>query len=174
MNNVNDWKTVTKASVTNFLYCGDDYLLIRRNADAKVMPVQLNGIGGKLKNGESYISAAVRETEEETGYKVSEKDIRFCGLIKFENEAADDWITCFFKIAVADKNIPTGNKNEEGKLSWVNKDKVMSMENIADDLNYIWEDVISEKDTFFLTVKVNDNHFKIVEADEKRLVVNDE
>ena len=166
-----DWTQQTKASVTNFLYCGDEYLFIKRNPDSRVMPSQVNGIGGKLKNGESYVSAAIRETDEETGYQVNEKDIKFCGLIKFENREGDDWITCFFKIAVADKKIPTGNKNEEGELFWVNKNEVLSTENIADDINYIWEDVVDEKNTFFLTVEVNDNQFKIVRADEKRLVL---
>ena len=105
-----NWSKTTKASVTNFLHCGDEYLFIRRKPGLKVMPSQVNGIGGELKNGESYVAAAIRETHEETGYKVTKKDIKFCGLIKFENKKAEDWITCFFKIVISDTKIPLGNK----------------------------------------------------------------
>ena len=161
---------ITKASVTNFLYFGNYYLFIKRNANSKVMPSQVNGIGGKLEKGEDYVSAAIRETKEETGYKVTKKDIHFCGLIKFENSGGDDWYTCFFKIKVPSKKIPIGKKMNEGRLLWVNEDKVLKGSYLwADDLNYVFKDIVSSKKIFFLTVKVKDNHFKIVKSSESRI-----
>jgi 8-oxo-dGTP pyrophosphatase MutT (NUDIX family) len=160
----------TEASVTNFLYFGDEYLFMKRKLNAKIMPSQLNGVGGKLLKGEDYISAAIRETKEETGYKVKKSQIKFCGLIKFENKTDRNWITCFFKIKVASKRIPLGTKTREGKLLWIYKNKALNSNyGIADDLNYIWEDIISEKNIFFLTAEVKDNNFRIVNINGQKL-----
>ncbi|OGM02451.1 hypothetical protein A2115_02670 [Candidatus Woesebacteria bacterium GWA1_41_8] len=161
---------LTKASVTNFLYIGDYYLFIIRNSDSSVMPSQVNGIGGKLNKGEDYVSAAIRETQEETGYKVRQKDIRFCGIIKFENSGGDDWYTCFFKIQVPTKRIPIGKRINEGRLLWIHKNKVLKGKHAwADDLNYVFDDVIDGKKLFFLTVGVMDNNFKIVESCKSKI-----
>jgi 8-oxo-dGTP pyrophosphatase MutT (NUDIX family) len=160
----------TKTSVTNFLYHEDEYLFIKRNSKHKIMPSQVNGIGGKLEKGEDYVSAAIRETKEETGYEVDKKDIKFCGIIKFENKRGDDWVTCFFKIKVPDKNIPAGTKNDEGRLFWSHKGAILSSKyKLADDLNYVFEDIVEGKSKFFLTIAVEDNNFKIVKCKSHRL-----
>ena len=160
----------TKASVTNFLHCGDDYLFIKRHTRHSVMPGQVNGIGGKVDDGEDYITTAIRETEEETGYKISEEDIKFNGLIKFVNKGGSDWFTCFYKIAVPHTDIPIGNKVEEGELVWFHKDEILNDEHLwADDLNYIFEDILNEKKIFFLTAEVEDDHFKIVKETSRRI-----
>lgn len=135
------------------------------------MPGQTNGVGGHVDPGEDYVTSAIRETEEETGYKVSEDDIRFCGLIKFINKAGSDYYTCFYKISVPHKNTPIGEKVEEGELVWIHKNEVLNGDHHwADDLNYIMEDVIDEERIFFLTAEVEDNHFKIVKESTKRLL----
>ena len=159
----------TKLSVTNFIYCGEDYLFIKRKNDLKVMAGQVNGVGGKVENGEDYIKACIRETEEETGYKIKKSQIKFCGMIRFENDNGDDWVTCFLKIGVKDKNISEDKiNNNEGTLLWIDKDKVLKTENIADDLNYIWEDVLEDK-LFFLSCKVSDNNFQIYENSKENI-----
>lgn len=42
---------------------------------------RLNLVGGKVEPGETPEAAAVRELEEESGFKVSEDDVRVCGRI---------------------------------------------------------------------------------------------
>lgn len=125
-----------QTSVTNFLYCGDEYLFIKRNLNKRIDPGRLNGIGGRVEPGENYLEAAIRETEEETGYKVTPEDIKLSAVAKLEGGYKEDWVMCFFKIKVPHKNIPLGNKTEDGDLLWINKDEVFSSEHeLVDDLN---------------------------------------
>lgn len=152
-------------SVTNFLYCGDEYLMLERSKNAKIDAGKLNGIGGKLEPGENYLDAAIRETKEETGYEVALKDIEFVGIIKLHGGYPQDWIMCFFKIKISNKKIPHGTKIKEGKLLWMKKDKVLtSGYNLVDDLNYCFKEIIHNKGTFFITEEVGD--------DEKIKVMN--
>ncbi|MFQ5796233.1 MAG: 8-oxo-dGTP diphosphatase [Candidatus Bipolaricaulia bacterium] len=50
-----------------------------------------NGFGGKIEAGETIGAAAVRELEEETGIKVSEKEIQRVALLTFLFPAKPDW-----------------------------------------------------------------------------------
>ena len=160
----------TLASVTNFLYCGDEYLFVQRKPNASINPGEINGIGGKIETGEDYISAAIRETKEETGYIVNNSDINFCGIIKFEEGYKDVWITCFFKVKVPHKKIPVGQKTREGKLFWMKKDEVLGRDrNLVDDINYIFEDIVSEDKQFFMTVSVSDKTNKIIKSSTQKI-----
>ncbi|NTU46150.1 NUDIX domain-containing protein [Candidatus Roizmanbacteria bacterium] len=152
----------TITSVTNFLHCGDQYLFLHRDATLAINPSQLNGVGGKLEPGEDYIGCAIRETAEETGYIISEKDIRFSGLIKFESKERENWVTCFFKIEVPSLEIPLGNSIPEGELLWLRKDDVLSSQyHLVDDINYIWHDIISGEKTFFINAQTEGDEYRI-------------
>jgi 8-oxo-dGTP pyrophosphatase MutT (NUDIX family) len=154
---------LTQPSVTNFLYCGDEYLFLKRNKHAKINAGEMNGIGGKVEPNENYLEAAIRETEEETGYKVSPDDISFCGLIHFTGGYAKDWITGFFKIKVPHKSIPLGSHIKEGELFWIHKDKVLNNgHTLVDDIQYIFQDIINEKEIFFMAAEVGGNELKIL------------
>lgn len=156
---------LTKTSVTNFLHFGDEYLFVMRSPLATINPSQLNGIGGKLDPGEDYITAAIRETEEETGYKITVSDIEFCGIIRFESKDTEDWITCFYKIAIPNKEIPHSSDTREGKLMWIHKDEVInSGHELVDDLQYIFEDIASGKNIFFINAQVEGKEFRIVDV----------
>ncbi len=147
-------------SVNNFLYCGDEYLMLHRSLDKSVDGGRLNGIGGKLEKCENFLSAAIRETEEETGFVVDKKDISFCGIITLHNGYPDDWVMCFYKIRVPDKKIPHGNKTPDGNLLWMHKDSILtSGYELVDDLNYCWKNIINDTSIFFATTEVG--------ADEK-------
>jgi len=153
-----------QTSVTNFLTCGDDFLFIKRNLTKKVDPGRLNGIGGRLEPGEDYFSAAIRETEEETGYKVSPEDLTLVAVVKLEGGYSEDWVMCFFKIRVSDKNIPLGNKTDDGDLIWLNKDKVLDSDyELVDDINYVFKDIVNGNTVTFLTAKLTDDQ-KIYET----------
>lgn len=154
-----DQKYIRKvqSSVTNFLHFGDKYLFIKRNANKRVDPNRLNGIGGRLEPGEDYLSAAIRETEEETGYKVAAEDISLAGVVKLEGGYGEDWIMCFFKIKVDSLDIPRGDDTEDGKLIWLDKDNVLDSEyELVDDLNYSFKDIVSNENTFFMTAQLNE------------------
>ena len=153
-----------QTSVTNFIHCGDEYLFIKRNLNKRVDPGRLNGIGGRLEPGEDYFNAAIRETKEETGYEVSPDDVKLAGVVKLEGGYKEDWVMCFFKIKVSDKNIPLGDKTEDGNLIWLNKDYVLNSEyELVDDIYYCFKDIVSEDNIFFITAKLNDDQ-KIYET----------
>ncbi len=146
-----------QTSVTNFLYHGDEYLFVLRNPNKRIDPNRLNGIGGRVEPEENYLEAAIRETEEETGYVVSINDIQLSGIVRLEGGYDEDWVMCFFKIFVPTKAIPIGNHTEDGTLLWIHKDKIFDTEHeLVDDLNYCMKDVIAGESTFFTNIQLND------------------
>ena len=50
-----------------------------------------NGIGGKVEVGESVVSAAARELQEETGVKVAQDDLQQVGHLTFTFRNESDW-----------------------------------------------------------------------------------
>jgi len=146
----------TQLSVTNFLYCGNEYLFMHRSSTRKVDAGKLNGIGGKLEKGEDYLSAAIRETKEETGYIVTQKDMQLSGIVHLHGGYKDDWVMAFFKIHVATKKIPLGVDTREGKLLWLPANKLLtSGYELVDDLYYCWDKILAGKEIFFVNAQVN-------------------
>lgn len=147
-----------QCSITNFIYHGDEYLLLHRGVHKRLDPNKLNGVGGRIEPGENYLDAAIRETEEETGYKVSPEDISLAGVVKLEGGYDEDWVMCFFKIKVDSKEVPLGEKVDDGKLVWIHKDKVLDSEyEVVDDLNYCFRDIVQGDALFFMTAKFGDD-----------------
>lgn len=138
-------------SVTNFLHCGNDYLFVHRvNRENKVDGGRLNGVGGKLEPRENFLQTAVRETIEETGYQVKEKDFRLAGVVRMQGGYEDDWMMSFFKVEVPSKDIPIGNSNHEGDLIWLPSEKVLtSGYDLVDDLHYCFDDIVKDNIPFF-------------------------
>jgi ADP-ribose pyrophosphatase YjhB (NUDIX family) len=150
-----------KAGVTNFLYCGDEYLFLKRNPQKKIDPNKINGIGGKVELGENYLEAAIRETKEETGYVVMSKDIQLSGVVILEGGYQEDWVMCFFNIKVPNKNMPLGSHTDDGELIWIPKNRVLNNGyDLVDDINHCFEYIINGEKLFFMTAKVGAD-FKI-------------
>ena len=59
------------SSVTFEVRCGDKFLVVRRPEDDKVFPGHWAFPGGKVRAGESFVAAALRECAEETGTSLS-------------------------------------------------------------------------------------------------------
>jgi 8-oxo-dGTP diphosphatase len=156
------YRRYVQTSVTLFLHCGDDYLFLKRSPDKRVDANRLNGVGGRVEPGEDYLSAAMRECIEETGYKPDYSDFEFSGVVKVEGGYDEDWVMCFFKIAVPDKYIPIGHDTEDGELMWLHKDEVLtSGYELVDDLNYCFEDIVKGDRQIFATYSLN-NAQKVV------------
>lgn len=151
------YNRIVKKSVTCFLYHGDEYLMLKRAPNKRVDPNKLNGVGGKLEPEEDFLTAAIREVEEETGYKTNSQDIKLSGVVVLEGGYTEDWVMCFFKIAVHTKKIPHGSKTDDGEMIWIHKDKILDSDyEVVDDLNYCMQDIINGKKQFFLTAQMND------------------
>jgi 8-oxo-dGTP diphosphatase len=159
MENDTKYRRLVQTSVTNFLFCGDKWLFLKRSPNKRVDPNRLNGIGGRLEIGETFLEAAIRETKEETGYDVTEKDIELAGVVKLIGGYPEDWDMCFFRISVPSMNIPKENAEEDnGTLVWIDKDKVLDSEyELVDDLNYCFKDILANDRIFFLTAILDDS-----------------
>lgn len=146
-----------QTSVTNFIYCGDEFLMLKRGSHKRIDPNRLNGIGGRVDPGEDMLNTVIRETEEETGYKVTSNQIQFRGLLKLEGGYAEDWIVGIFMIEVKDKTIPIGNHTDDGELMWIHKDKVLDTKyELIDDLKYYFKQLIDSDDLLFMNAQMNE------------------
>ncbi|PIR62451.1 MAG: hypothetical protein COU65_03380 [Candidatus Pacebacteria bacterium CG10_big_fil_rev_8_21_14_0_10_42_12] len=150
---------ITKKSVTCFLHHGEDYLFIHRTKKGNSVDVgRLNGIGGKLELGENFLTCAIRETQEETGYAITPKDCHLAAVVSLEEGYLEDWIMCFFVIEVKSKDVPLGLENDEGSLMWLHKDEVLtSGYELVDDLNYCWDQITEGPWPFFAAAILNEN-----------------
>lgn len=156
-------------STTVFLYHDDDYLMLHRTGSVNVDKNRLNGIGGKLENGENFLEAAIRETKEETGYTVFSKDVSFCGVVNLHGGYKEDWTICFFRIKVPSKKIPYEEIIKEGKLIWIPKEQVLNYGiELVDDLNYLWSYIFTGK-VFFVSFRLNEKE-KIVDKKISMLI----
>ena len=145
-----------QTSVTNFLHYENEYLFLKRNANKRIDPNKLNGIGGRVEPGEDYLAAAIRETEEETGYIVKNEDIKLTTIGKLEGGYSEDWVMCFFKIKVHNKKIPHGHTTEDGEFLWLSENEIFSSAyELVDDLNYVLKDIINNNELTFFNAQVN-------------------
>ena len=148
----------TQKSVTCFIHYGDEYLFLERHKNKRVDPGKLNGVGGRIEPGEDYIACAVREIEEESGYKVLPDDLQFCGMVIFQEGFPEDWVAAFFKVEVPEKIIKDGTKTKDGTLRWIRKDQLLLQGDIlVDDLHYCFNEIVEGKEIFFMNCDVDEN-----------------
>ena len=133
--------TQTIKSVTCFLTCEDHYLFIHRTKKGNSTDAgRMNGIGGKVHPGEDFLSAAIRETAEETGFLVDPAHCQLKAIVNMSGGYPEDWVMCFFQITVPTLVIPNGMENDEGSLIWLPSNEVLNRKlPLVDDLNYCWE-----------------------------------
>jgi len=148
----------TQTSVTNFLKFEDKYLFVKRASHKKVDANRLNGIGGKTEPGEDFLTCAIRETAEETGYQVKAKDCRLMGVVKLEGGYQQDWVVCFFEIQVDSQKLPLGENPQEGEFMWLTPQQALNSGlELVDDLHYSLALFEQQSFPFFMTAILNDD-----------------
>ena len=145
-----------QTAVNVFIYYGDEYLMLQRSPKKRVDPNKLNGIGGRLELKENFLDCAVREIYEEAGIIIKQEELEFCGLSKLELGYSEDWFMSLFRVKVESKKLPKGSEIEDGKLIWINKDKVLdSGYEVVEDLAYLWKDIVEGTHIFFANFQFN-------------------
>lgn len=122
---------------------GYTLMLHRNKRDKDFHKGKYNGIGGKLEAGESPEEAMAREAVEESGLTV--RDMRLRGMITFPLfDGENDWLTFIYEITDFEGDI---RENDEGTLSWVKDDELLTLNLWEGDKHFIeW---IYEGSTFF-------------------------
>ena len=99
----------------------DDNLLLQRKSAGLFGEGKWNGVGGKLKPGESPNEGVKREVVEETGLLISQ--LKLHGMLKFYFGKIErpGWLVYVFSTRVFKGNLKS---SEEGLLQWFAFDKI--------------------------------------------------
>ena len=106
---------------------GRDLLLPKGAPTKRIWPNLYNGVGGHVEPGEDVHTAAAREVREETGLNVRELDLR--GVINIPLEEKQGVMVFVFTARATSRRITS---SEEGKLEWVPRAQVPSLELVKD------------------------------------------
>lgn len=122
-----------------FLIRGDEVLLIRRPADARLFPGLFNGVGGHVERGEDILSAAIREVEEETGLHVETLQLRAILSIAHsqldrdgEGRMHDEEPGALVFIFVGYPSPDEVTSGEAGELRWIPLDRLCDLPIVPD------------------------------------------
>ena len=129
------------------------------------------GIGGKVEAGETIVSAAVRELEEETGVKAIEHNLQYAGHLTFMFPSKPDWsqVVHVFRV-IAWEGIPM--ESDEVKPIWV-KVTQLPLEQMWQDAHHWLPGILNGKSVRMRFVFNNDNetiheiHQEIFSTDQK-------
>ena len=95
-----------------------------------------NGVGGKLKTGEGFEDAAIREVWEEINVRVAPSDLAFAGTLEFEYRDNPDWHQrCHIFLIRNWQGEPT--ESEEMRPQWYPMDKLPFSEMWIDDPHWL-------------------------------------
>jgi len=98
------------------------------------------GVGGKLEAGEEPLDGVMREVCEETGFHLSASAFEYKGIIYFRNDEWEDEDMYLFTARADDelseRPLPTC---DEGKLAWIEKDKVLQLPSWKGDRAFLKE-----------------------------------
>lgn len=104
-----------KVVVASCLIVEDGRVLLVREASGHEAR-RWNLPGGKADSGESLVAAAVRETQEETGYRVTAHSL--LGLYQYRHRTGDDRVRAVFWADVVGGK-PRANPKEIAGLRWL-------------------------------------------------------
>jgi 8-oxo-dGTP diphosphatase len=115
---------------------GDFLLLKRKKAPNKGC---WSPIGGKLdiEKGESPFECAVRETKEETGFEITEKDLHLYGYISEKNfEGSGHWLMFMFDCTKPIPELPV--EINEGHFEFFSREQIETIGIPPTDKKLVW------------------------------------
>jgi len=111
-----------------FIFCKDQVLLLKGATNKKINAGLWNGLGGHIERGETIISSAQRELNEEAGIWC-EKPI-MCGTIMIDVREDEGILLFVFGGKVKETSVIDSS---EGKLHWFPVEK-LPIEDVVDDV----------------------------------------
>ena len=112
-----------------FLTRGDSILMLHRRYPPNAH--KWNGVGGKIKDGETALQTCIREVREETGFQLNA--VSFGGILTWKGFEIDDGGLYIFHTEA-----PEGNPirhNGEGRLKWLSRQRVFSSTRVVSNIH---------------------------------------
>ena len=143
---------------------GKTLMLYRNKKKNDIHEGKYVGIGGKFEFGETPEECIIREIKEETGLTVN--SLRYHGLIFFPKFANDDnWYMFIFSCRDFEGDVPEDRLDDcpEGRLLWVDNDKVMDLNMWEGDRIFLeW---VATKKVFNAKIEYEDGELKRYNVD---------
>ena len=137
-------------------------LLLQRKSAGLFGEGKWNGVGGKLKAGETPMEGATREALEETGLMVSKLEPHGVLNFYFGQRAKVDWVVHVFSTRNFDGE---PRPSEEGVLRWFTLDDIPYSEMWQDD--ELWLPLLLEGRRFDGVFYFSDDGTKLIDFDLK-------
>ena len=160
-----------KNTTLGYIEYEDKFLMLLRDIDKSDGSLgKWLGVGGKLEKGENADECFIREAFEETGIKLSKEQIKRRGIVDFSSEKYDDE-----RMFLYTANVTSGffSKCNEGKLKWIKKDEVLSL-NMWEGDHVFLERLLADSSFFSLSLKYGgENGDELKEIIDGRLILTD-
>jgi len=127
-----------RISTLIFIRNGNGKLLLLKRSRAPNLG-KWSPIGGKLdfSIGESPFECAIRETLEETGMNIDEKDLKLFAYISEKNyEGSGHWLMFLFDCLASLNDLPPNGP--EGKFAWFDREEVDNLKIPETDHLLVW------------------------------------
>lgn len=134
-----------------YVTCGDEVLMFHRSQKASKFPGALCGPGGHVDYGEDLLTAAIRETSEETGIKVSKESCRLIALaIHYHLDHQQTYVISVF-LSQIPKRQAVSPKHIEGYGEWLKIEGVLKRNDIFPPAKYYLDHILKKEKGILLT-----------------------
>lgn len=139
---LSDWGKVIPTVECLIVY-NDEVLLQKRSPTSKKFPNYWIGPGGHVDSNEDFLSAAIRETYEESGVKVKENEIKLRSVAIGRHEDRQEvYMALFFLVKLNKK--PKIFSSNEGSNQWIPLNKVPKLKKIFPPFAYYIKHALSK------------------------------
>lgn len=162
---INDLGPVILSSEVVVVY-QDQVLLMQRSLDSKIFPGFWLPPGGHVDATDDYLSAAIREVQEETGVTITANQIKLKVLeIHYHVDRQETYTMPIFRASLTDHQPTTGSI--EGISKWIPISEALTMDNVFPPCKYYFDHILTDKPGILYTnihwnklqiVKVHNHH----------------
>ena len=144
----------------------DKVLLMKRSASSAKFPGYWIGPGGHVDENEDVLSAAIRETEEETGIKIAESKISLKVVAIGRHLDRNETYMIYYFLAHLDSDQEIKN-SEEGNSEWIPIGDIPNLKNLFPPFKYYVGHALEENSGILYT-NVELRNLEIVNVASRR------